>query len=122
MDAVDLTTRPSAAVEAVSVSVVCPMFNEGREIGGAVSNLKQCLDGLPYRAEVLLINDGSADDTVTQALSAIGGDPRFRILSHLVNFGRGRALQTGFQEARGGIIVTTEGDLSWGKDVIGRLA
>jgi dolichol-phosphate mannosyltransferase len=121
MDAFALTTEHSSAVGDISISVVCPMFNEGKEIGGAVSKLKECLDGLPYRAEVLLVNDGSADDTVTQALSAVRGDPRFRVLSHRVNFGRGRALQTGFQEARGAIIVTTEGDLSWGKDVVGRL-
>jgi glycosyltransferase involved in cell wall biosynthesis len=42
-------------------------------------------------------------------------------ISHIANFGRGRALRTGFQEARGEIIITTEADLSWGEDVIGRM-
>lgn len=111
----------TAAATAPRVSIICPAFNEAAGIAGAVTLLKQCLDSLPYPAEVLLVNDGSTDTTVSIAQAAIAGDPRFRILSHVVNFGRGRAMRTGFAEARGEIIVTTEGDLSWGKDVVGRM-
>jgi glycosyltransferase involved in cell wall biosynthesis len=67
---------------------------------------------------VLIINDGSTDGTVAAATRGIAEDPRFRILSHKANFGRGRAMRTGFQEALGEIIVTTEADLSWGENVI----
>lgn len=103
------------------VSIVCPIFNEVAVIGRAVAELKGCIDRLDYDCEILLINDGSTDETVTMAIQAIGGDRRFRLLNHRANFGRGRALRTGFLEARGDIIVTTEGDLSWGADVIGRM-
>jgi dolichol-phosphate mannosyltransferase len=103
------------------ISVVCPMFNEADEIEQNIGRLKNCLDQLPYPAEVLLINDGSGDNTVDRAMQAIRGDRRFRLLSHRVNFGRGRALRTGFREARGAIIVTTEGDLSWGTDIVPRM-
>ena len=103
------------------VSIVCPAFNEEARIADAIGLLKECLDQLPHAAEVLLINDGSTDRTVARAVESIGGDPRFRVLSHVVNFGRGRAMRTGFLEARGEIIVTTEGDMSWGRDVVGRM-
>jgi glycosyltransferase involved in cell wall biosynthesis len=104
-----------------AVSLVCPMYNEAAGIESVVLKLKRCLDELGHSAEVLLVNDGSEDDTVQLALSAIDSDRRFRMLSHRVNFGRGRALRTGFREARGELIVTTEGDLSWGPEVIGRM-
>jgi glycosyltransferase involved in cell wall biosynthesis len=97
------------------------MFNEAAEIDRNIERLKACLDGLPYRTEVLIINDGSTDATVAGVLRAVGGDSRFRLLSHRVNFGRGRALRTGFREAQGDIIVTTEGDLSWGTDIVHRM-
>jgi len=105
----------------MEVSIICPMYSEADGIAGAVAGLKEVLDALPQRAEVILVNDGSEDDTVSVAIGAIGDDPRFRVLSHRVNFGRGRALRTGMREARGTLLVTTEGDLSWGADVIGRM-
>ena len=105
----------------VDISIICPMFNEAEGIREAVAKLKQCIDALACAAEVLLINDGSEDATLERALQAIGGDRRFRILSHRVNYGRGRALRTGFREARGGILITTEGDLSWGAEVVPRM-
>lgn len=117
-----LRVHPQACVDEspLEVSIICPMFNEAAGIQGAVAKLARCIDAFPS-VEVLLVNDGSQDDTVERAIEAIGGDPRFRILSHCVNFGRGRALRTGFREARGRIIVTTEGDLSWGAEVVPRM-
>jgi glycosyltransferase involved in cell wall biosynthesis len=103
------------------VSIVCPVYNEASVIESSICGLKRCVSSLPYSCEVLLINDGSTDATVDKAISAIDGDPRFRILSHRVNFGRGRALRTGFMEAKGEYIATTEGDLSWGYDIVGRM-
>jgi glycosyltransferase involved in cell wall biosynthesis len=103
------------------VSIICPAFNEQAGIAQAIGALRHCLDGLAVPAEVLIINDGSTDRTAAAAAAAIGPDARFRVFSHKVNFGRGRALRTGFGEARGDIIITTEADLSWGEDVIGRM-
>lgn len=107
--------------ERPAVSIICPAFNEEAAIEAAIGVLRECLDGLGVPGEVLIVNDGSVDQTVALATRAIGADRRFRILSHKANFGRGRAMRTGFGEARGEVIVTTEADLSWGKDVVGRM-
>src|SRR5205807_467383 len=117
----DTDLMKQEAAQSPRVSVICPAYNERVGIENAVAKLKKCLDALPWAIEVLLVNDGSTDDTEEKAVRAIAGDCRFRMLRHYVNFGRGRALRTGFREARGEIIVTTEGDLSWGEDVIARL-
>jgi glycosyltransferase involved in cell wall biosynthesis len=103
------------------VSIICPAFNEEAGIGDAIATLRGLLDELAVPAEVLIVNDGSVDRTVAVAARAIGADPRFRILSHRANFGRGRAMKTGFAEAAGEVIVTTEADLSWGRDVVGAM-
>jgi glycosyltransferase involved in cell wall biosynthesis len=103
------------------VSIICPAFNEEAGIAAAIATLRRCLDELAVAVEVLIINDGSVDQTVAVASRAIGADPRFRILTHRANFGRGRAMKTGFAEAQGDIIVTTEADLSWGKEVVGAM-
>ena len=109
----------AASDRAPVVSIVCPAYNEADGIAQAIAGLQGCLDALSVPAEVLIINDGSTDGTVAAARKAIGADARIRIFSHRANFGRGRALRTGFQEARGDMIVTTEADLSWGADIIG---
>lgn len=116
-----MQTEREPKSDSVDVSIICPAFNESAGIGNAIAKLAQCIDALPCSAEVLIVNDGSDDSTVEKARDAIGGDRRFRLLSHKVNFGRGRALRTGFREARGRILITSEGDLSWGADVIARM-
>ncbi len=118
----DLRPGPSGPPRPTpAVSIVCPAYNEADGIAEAIARLRACLDSLPVEADVLIINDGSTDGTVTAARRTIGTDPRFRMFSHKANFGRGRAIRTGFQEADGDIIVTIEADLSWGSDVIGRM-
>lgn len=103
------------------VSIICPAYNEAAGLAAAIGKLRECLDDLGVTAEVLIINDGSGDATAAVARAAIAGDPRFRLFSHRANFGRGRAMKTGFAEARGEVIITTEADLSWGKEVVGAM-
>lgn len=109
------------AGQAPVVSIICPAFNEEAGIGEAIAKMRGCLDALDVPAEVLIVNDGSTDRTVMAAATAIGSDPRFRVFTHRANFGRGRAIKTGFEEALGDVIVTTEADLSWGEEIIGRM-
>ena len=116
-----MTPMSTSGTTVPVASIICPAFNEESGIESAIRRLRVCLDGLPVSAEVLIINDGSTDGTVAAATRAVGGDRRFRILSHKTNFGRGRAMRTGFQEARGEILITTEADLSWGEGVIGAM-
>lgn len=114
----DPIVRTEKAVKMPEVSLICPAFNEEEGLHNSIRKLRDVLDTLNLPSEVLLINDGSTDRTVQVAQGLIKGDPRFRIISHRRNFGRGRALKTGFAEARGTLVLTTEGDLSWGPETI----
>jgi len=106
-----------------SISVVSPFFNEEEIIAGSVKRLAAVLQKNFQSWELILINDGSTDNSLEILLEAIKGiaDDRISVLSYEPNYGRGYALKTGIAAAQNDIIVTTEADLSWGDDIISRL-
>ncbi len=107
--------------QAIEVSVVCPFYNEGQIVEQAVRTLIERLGTLPATWELIVVDDGSVDDSRAVVEGLQEEFPALRVLSYPRNRGRGFALRTGIAEARGDIIVTTEIDLSWGEDVVHRL-
>ncbi len=106
------------------LSVVCPFYNEELIIVAAaermIGNLARQF-GPDW--ELILVNDGSTDRSLLLLREMLAGahDGQVVVLSYPDNFGRGRALKTGIDAARGEIIVTTEVDCSWGDDIVERL-
>jgi hypothetical protein len=105
------------------VSLVIPAFNEEAVVQ---SNLKVLCDYMKslehkYAWEMVVVNDGSRDDTSALAKSFSTNRPNVFVLDHPVNFGLGQALKFGFNEARGDYIVTIDMDLSYSPDHIERL-
>jgi glycosyltransferase involved in cell wall biosynthesis len=101
-----------------NVSVVCPFYNESAIIEHSIRNLAANLERLDCDWELLVVNDGSTDDSDDIARRVAAEYPRVRVLGYSRNKGRGAALLTGINEARGAIIVTTEIDLSWGESIV----
>lgn len=94
------------AVEAPAVSVVVPMRDVGEWVAQTVDSLRrQTLEQI----EVLLVDDGSTDDTVERAETAIDGDPRFRILRG-EGAGAARARNLAIAQARGDYLAFADGD------------
>ncbi len=96
------------------VTIVMPAFNESQAIG-------ICLDGLMPLAEqngwqVLVINDGSTDDT-----GKIATEKGAVVINHWVNSGYGASLKTGIKAADGDIVVIMDADGQHNKDDIARL-
>jgi len=81
-----LETPPTA--KRSEICVVVPAFNEGRMIARVLSELT----ALPY--DIVVVDDGSSDDTITQALAF-----PITLLRHVCNLGQGAALQTGISFA-----------------------
>jgi len=73
------------------ILVVIPAYNEYRAIGEVVDRVKACLS----EADILVVNDGSSDDT-----AGIARQAGARVISLLFNMGYGVALQTGYKYAR----------------------
>lgn len=91
------------------LSVVVPLFNEEPNVAPLVRSVQDALAG--RRWELLLIDDGSTDETAVQAEEAAERDPRIRLIRLARNYGQATAMQAGFERARGQIVVTMDGDL-----------
>lgn len=89
------------AVAEKNVTVVIPAFNEGRTIGPLVADIVKRHPGF----EVLVIDDGSSDETSDEAVRA--GATVYR---HPYNIGNGAAIKSGIRRARGDILVFMDGD------------
>ena len=106
----------------MKISVVCPFYNEQDIIEAATRRMLANLNSQFFHWELILVNDGSKDDSLANLLATLPrDDERVRVLSCSVNQWRGRALKNGIDAATGDIIVTTEVDCSWGDDIVKRL-
>jgi dolichol-phosphate mannosyltransferase len=103
------------------ISIVCPFYNEMACMRSAVEGLLHSLSRLREPFELILVNDGSTDDSLEIANGLASRHPEIRIVSYATNRGRGYALRQGIQVARGALIFTTEIDSSWGDDVLLRM-
>lgn len=103
------------------VSIICPFFNEELIIETAAQLIVKSLKNLPVEWELILVDDGSTDDSLSLVSKTMEMYPRVRIITYKTNQGRGEALRTGINYAQGDIIVTTEIDLSWGEDIIKKI-
>jgi len=100
------------------VSVLIPAYNEARVIEASVARVLASTDvGL----EVIVIDDGSRDDTSAIVARAYADEPRVRLLT-LENGGKARALNQGLALAQGDVIVALDADTQFEADTIARLA
>ncbi len=91
------------------ISLVVPLYNEAPNVRPLVDGVREALDGEDW--EILLVDDGSRDDTVATAQSLARGDDRIRVLRLARRFGQTAALKAGFDHTRGEIVVSMDGDL-----------
>jgi glycosyltransferase involved in cell wall biosynthesis len=105
------------------VSVVIPAFNEGPALAGNLQTLLRFLEerGGCRDYEVLIVDDGSSDDTYNVAVQEASAHSKMRVVCHLQNRGLGAAIRTGFAFARGSLVVTYDSDLSYEPEIIPRL-
>lgn len=94
--------NPSSALrrpETVSITVLMPALDESESIGAAIVRVRGVLDRIADDWEILVLDDGSTDDTSARARSAAGEDPRIRISRSDLNMNYGLILQRGIREA-----------------------
>uniref|UniRef100_UPI00261B0874 glycosyltransferase n=1 Tax=Oleiagrimonas sp. TaxID=2010330 RepID=UPI00261B0874 len=99
------------------VSVLIPAYNEAKVI---VSSVRRILASRHSNLEVIVIDDGSVDDTSAIVTRAYGQDPRVRLLT-LVNGGKAHAINAGLGVARGEVIVALDADTQFEPDTLPRL-
>jgi cellulose synthase/poly-beta-1,6-N-acetylglucosamine synthase-like glycosyltransferase/peptidoglycan/xylan/chitin deacetylase (PgdA/CDA1 family)/spore germination protein YaaH len=110
--------RRAGATYAPPVSVVIPAFREEAVIVATVNSL--LAQDYAGSIEVLVVDDGSPDDTYAVAQRAFGDNPRVRILTK-PNGGKASALNFGIRESRGDVIVALDADTLFDPDAVGHL-
>ncbi len=96
------------------VSLVLPAYNEEAIIEKNVHTVVNYMRKLnKYKWEIVIVNDGSKDNTQQIADECEEEIPELRVIHHPINLNLGRALQTGFRNAKGNIIVVLDIDLSY---------
>jgi glycosyltransferase involved in cell wall biosynthesis len=92
------------------LSVVAPLYNESQNVRPLVEWILQALEAYPHSFEIILVDDGSRDDTWTEVRAA-ATDRRVHGLCLGRNVGQTAAMMAGFDHARGQVIVSLDGDL-----------
>ena len=93
------------------LSIVIPIRNESPNIRPLYEEVMGTLGASGRSFEVLVIDDGSTDDSFLQLAALQAADPRLRVIRFRRNFGQTAAFAAGFAHARGRLVVTSDGDL-----------
>jgi glycosyltransferase involved in cell wall biosynthesis len=103
------------------ISLVIPLLNEAGNINELIKRLKSTIEKLGKSWEIVLVDDGSTDNTFQKIKEFASGDPRIIGLSLSRNYGQQIALIAGLHETRGKLIITLDADLQHPPELIPRL-
>lgn len=88
-----------------------PAYNEGDSIEGALDKLDRVVKDMRLRYEIVVVDDGSVDDTRAKAIKYANGNGHMRWVGYDRNMGKGYAIKQGFAEATGDAVVFLDSDL-----------
>ncbi len=94
-----------------ALSIIIPVFNEAEGLPLTVAAIFKELSTDPDFLELVLVDDGSRDQTVEIAQQLMTTEPRIRLVKHDRNRGLGAAIRTGLAAAEGELVLYTDADL-----------
>jgi glycosyltransferase involved in cell wall biosynthesis len=94
------------------LSIVIPAYNESARIEGALERVMGCIAERGWDAEVLVVDDGSKDDTAAIVERWMVTHPRLHMLKNPGNKGKGYSVRNGLLQSAGDIVMFTDADLS----------
>lgn len=95
----------------MDISLVVPAYNESGNIEQFLLAAKEVLELTSLSYEIVVVNDGSTDDTLAQLMRLIGNHPELRIVDLSRNFGKEAALTAGLDAATGRAVIPMDADL-----------
>ena len=105
----------------IALTILAPMYNEAENVEKTLMALNKTMLGFAESWEILFVNDGSRDGTLEIARGFEKTITNLRVISYPENCGRGKALRTGFENARGKYVISIDFDLSYSPDHILRI-
>ncbi len=93
-------------------SIVIPAYNESARLGASLEKVLAYVHGQGWDAEVIVVNDGSRDNTADIVRAFAAKDPALRLVENPGNHGKGYSVRNGMLNARGRIVLFSDADLS----------
>jgi glycosyltransferase involved in cell wall biosynthesis len=93
------------------VSAIVPIYNQGTVISNSLSRIREALSLTNLNFEIVVVNDGSSDNTLAILQTEKKKDPRIKIVTYPQNKGKGYAIKQGIMQSSGEIAVFIDGDL-----------
>ena len=93
-------------------SIVIPAFNERARIPATMRSVVECVRVRGWSAEVIVVNDGSTDETAALVKEFALHSPEVRLLENPTNRGKGYSVRSGILHALGDVVMFTDADLS----------
>ena len=105
----------------MDLSIVIPLFNEDESLPELSEWIKRVVNihGLSY--EVIMVDDGSTDDSWAVIQSIAANSPAFKGIRFQRNYGKSAALNEGFKAAKGNVVITMDADMQDSPDEIPEL-
>lgn len=117
---VDAAARTARLLDrSTTVSVVVPCYNEESVLPAMIARLKDAADEWGTEYEVILVDDGSRDDTWSLIESQCEADPRWRGVALGRNFGHQIAVWAGLDHSSGDVVTVLDADLQDPPEVVG---
>ena len=101
------------------ISVIIPVYNEEAIVGELMGRVSDSVKAFPYDFEFILVDDGSADNTLRVLMGIQEKDPRLKILKLSRNWGHQNAYNAGVDYANSDAVILMDGDLEDPPELIG---
>jgi dolichol-phosphate mannosyltransferase len=101
-----------------AISIIVPVFNQQNKVSFSLEKVKQVVESNFTDYELIIVNDGSTDNTLTILKSIAATDPHVRVLSYTPNRGKGYAVRYGVLQSHGEVVMFLDGDLDISPDSI----
>jgi glycosyltransferase involved in cell wall biosynthesis len=93
-------------------SIIIPAYNESQRLALSLDKILRHIAEQRWQAEIIVVDDGSTDDTAAIVSDYVRKNPTVRLLRNPGNRGKGYSVRNGMIEARGDILLLTDADLS----------
>lgn len=98
-------------VRSPELSVVMPTYNNSGVVDKCIDSVEAAVKKIGVDYEILVIDDGSMDDTRTKAVTCASRNGHVKVFGYEKNMGKGYAVRTGFQHAKGKSVIFIDSDL-----------